>query len=194
MKTLNSLVFDLSKDKSEEDLIRDKTDLILENEKLKQELDELRFERTGQKQEDLSKSVEEAFQHISKSFEIETDDIPSLKTKVEQLEKQLQGYWDGWKSDSFEMFSSNSAAHVKDVLLKYLWNTPLSEPWNEALLEVVFSILHITDSEKQEIWHARELKTPILNVENPKSNWTSPGRGQIKKRNFIESLFAKKEK
>jgi len=83
MKTLGSLVFDLARDKSEEDLIKDKTDLILENEKLKQELDDLWFERTGQKQEDLSKSVEEAFQHISKSFEIETDDIPSLKSKID---------------------------------------------------------------------------------------------------------------
>lgn len=74
------------------------------------------------------------------------------------------------------MFASNSAAHVKDILLKYLWNTPFSEPWNESLLEVVFSILHISDKEKQEIKEARELKTPILNQENPKSNWTSPGR------------------
>jgi len=52
------------------------------------------------------------------------------------------------------MFSSNSAAHVKDVLLKYLRNTPFSEPRNEALLEVVFSILHITDQEKQDIREA----------------------------------------
>lgn len=96
----------------------------------------------------MSKSVEEAFQHISKSFEIENDDIPSLKAKIDQLELQLKGYRDGWKSDSFEMFASNSAAHVKDVLLKYLRNTPLSEPSNEKLLEVIFSILHIEQQEK----------------------------------------------
>ena len=43
----------------------------------------MKFEKSGKKEEDLSKSVEEAFQHISKSFEIENDDIPSLKAKID---------------------------------------------------------------------------------------------------------------
>ena len=44
--TLNTLVFDLSRDKLDEELIKEKTDLILENESLKREIDLIKFEKT----------------------------------------------------------------------------------------------------------------------------------------------------
>lgn len=44
--TLNTLVFDLSWDKLDEELIKEKTDLILENESLKREIDLIKFEKT----------------------------------------------------------------------------------------------------------------------------------------------------
>ena len=73
-----------------------------------------------------SKSMLDAFENISKSFEIEEKkeseltelkhENEALKAKVDLLEQQAVSRLDRRKSDSFEMFNSNSAAHMKDVL------------------------------------------------------------------------------
>ena len=81
---------------------------------------------------------------------------------------------------------------MKGVLLKYLKNTQLSDAKNEALLEVVFSMLHLSEGDKKDIKQAREKISPLIN-ENPKSNWTSPGRSDIKKWSFLGVFSRNKE-
>jgi hypothetical protein len=112
-----------------------------------------------------------------------------MKRKIENLERQLgQANTNGRKSDSFEMYNNSTLAHIKDILLKYLSKTVLSDAPNEKLLEVIFSMLHISEEEKRHISIARERISPLV-TENPRSNRSSPGGREIKKRSFILSNF-----
>lgn len=78
------------------------------------------------------------------------------------------------------MYNSSTVLHIKDVLMKYLSKTVISEPSNEKLLEVIFSMLHISDEEKKNILVMRERISPLV-TDNPRSNRSSPGGRDIKK-------------
>lgn len=75
--------------------------------------------------------------------------------------------------------------------MKYLSKTVISEPSNEKLLEVIFSMLHISDEEKKNILVMRERISPLV-TDNPRSNRSSPGGRDIKKWSFnLSSIFSR---
>lgn len=58
------------------------------------------------------------------------------------------------------MVNNENIKHIKEVLLKYLKGVPFTEDNNELLLTVIFSMLHLSDSETKEIRETRKKLTP----------------------------------
>lgn len=76
------LVFDLVRDKTEDELIQDKANLILQIDSLKQQLDDVMHH---QKDDSPSKSFIDALQHVQDSFELDKGMQEEQNNNVESL-------------------------------------------------------------------------------------------------------------
>ena len=77
--------------------------------------------------------------------------------------------------------------HIKDILLKFIVNVPITTPGNEQMLQIVFSMLQVTKEESDFVNEKWDAITP----HNRSKSWgVSEEKWDIKKR-FFSNPFKK---
>ena len=107
-----------------------------------------------------------------------------LKQDINELEAKLSSR----NSLTFEGETSKGKSkdidHVKDILLKFVKETPITNKGNEQLLLIVFSMLYLTKPQMDEIQKARKISTAEYEAEIMKRN----------KKGMFGGLFGRKDK
>lgn len=115
--------------------------------------------------EEKLRKVEEELQASQQMIDDKNKNIAELEEHIERLEAAPKpSELEGRKSESFEMMNNDNIRHIRDVLLKFLRNVPPSDKSNEALLDVVFDMLHMKHEEVRDI---KESRNKLKGVETP---------------------------
>lgn len=115
--------------------------------------------------EEKLRKVEEELQASQQMIDDKNRNIAELEEHIERLETAPKpSELEGRKSESFEMMNNDNIRHIRDVLLKFLRNVPPSDKSNEALLDVVFDMLHMKHEEVRDI---KESRNKLKGVETP---------------------------
>lgn len=208
LKEINNLVYDFSRDKPNEEVLKTNADLIRQIDQVKsdkmmveQDLKKLKealekhnirpsrpetknieypnsptsfvfdgedneifgesfiIDSSNKELEEKIKNLEEELRAAQSTIQQKNETIVELETKLEEMEQE-QKVPNEPKSSSFEMMNNDNIKHIKEVLIKFLKNMPRSSKDNEMLLDIVFSMLHMQESEIKEIRLARQKITP----------------------------------
>lgn len=106
-----------------------------------------------------------------------------LKKEIMELEARSQSR--GSIPSDEGSSKSKDIDHVKDILLKFLKETPMTNESNEQLLMIVFSMLYMTKSQIDEIQKSRKDISAIMLEEIGKKK---------KKGGVFGGLFKRKDK
>jgi len=113
------------------------------------------------------------------------EEINGLRATIYEYEGGSGKLSEPKKSESFEFMNSDNIKHIRDVLFKFLKKVPYSDPSNEALLEIVFSMLYMKENEITEIKESRDIISGIKKKEKPKEK---PKEAPKKSKNIFGRL------
>lgn len=117
--------------------------------------DSFLIDSSNKELEERIKFLETDLNNAQDNLSSKNKEIIDLESRVEDLEAELRNC-EQKKSESFEVVNSDNIQHIKGVLLKFLRNVRLSDEGNESLLNVLFSMLHLSDKEIMEIRDTRK--------------------------------------
>ena len=116
------------------------------------------------------KTLEEDMMDIQNRNNIILEQNKKLKNEVNELEARMSSR----SSLSFEGETTKEKTkdidHVKDILLKFVWETPITDKGNEQLLLIIFSMLYLTKPQIDEVQKARKLATAEYEADILKRN------------------------
>lgn len=106
-----------------------------------------------------------------------------LKNEIKELEARLSSRGSLPSEGESSSAKVKDIDHVKDILLKFLKETPITSESNEQLLMIVFSMLYMTKSQIDDIQRARKEITAIIQDDMLKKKKKGGVFGGLFKRN-----------
>ena len=142
--------------------------------------DSFLIDSSNKELEEKIKFLESDLKGAQDTIGTKNKEIIDLESRIEDLETDLRNS-EQKKSESFEMVNNDNIQHIKGVLLKFLRNVKLSDEGNESLLNVLFSMLHLSDKEIMEIRDTRKKLAEAKTLPNKQK--------QEKKGGFLSKLL-----
>lgn len=119
---------------------------------------------------DKIKSLEEDLMNIQNKNNIILSQNKQLKDEINDLEARLSSRGSLTFEGETSKNKSKDIDHVKDILLKFVRETPVTSKGNEQLLLIVFSMLYLSKPQMDEIQKCRKQITEQYETEIMKRN------------------------
>ena len=130
------------------------------------------------------KNLEIELMNIQNKNNIILEQNKQLKNEIIELEARLSSRGSLTFEGETSKGKSKDIDHVKDILVKFLKETPITNKGNEQLLLIVFSMLYLTKPQMDEIQKSRKQTSAEFEAEIMKKN----------KKGMFGGLFGKKDK